>query len=201
MRAHEFLLESSQKQHLIIFDIDDTLLHTTAQIAVIKDGQIVRKLSNQQFNDYILKPGESFDFSEFRDSLKFHTESTPISRMIAKLKHKMRDLRNHVIFLTARGDFDDKDLFLQTFQNLDIDMSRIHVHRAGNLPGDIAPAYKKAVWVRRYLDSGRYDTVSLYDDSSQNLRVFKRLHREYPSIEFHAYHVSTDGKTSTVENI
>lgn len=188
------------KQHLRIFDIDDTLLHTTAQIGVVKDGRVIRRLSNQQFNDYQLRPGESFDFSEFRDSLKFHNESTPITRMIAKLKHSMRDPRNDVIFLTARADFDDRDLFLLTFENLGIDMSRIHVHRAGNLPGDSAPAYKKAVWVRRYLDTGRYSDVTLYDDSTQNLRVFKSLEQEYPRVQFHAHHVGSSGRTRAVES-
>lgn len=196
----EPVAESEQsKKHLVIFDVDDTLLHTTAQIAVVKDGQIVRRLSNQQFNDYVLQPGEQYDFSEFRDALKFNRESTPIGRMIEKLKFKMQNPRNHIIFLTARSDFDDKDLFLQTFKDLHIDMSRIHVHRAGNLPGDDAPAHKKAVWVRHYLDTGRYDSVSLYDDSNQNLRVFKSLDREYPGINFHAYHVGSSGRTRTVE--
>ena len=200
MRAHEFITEAEQpKQHLGIFDIDDTLLHTTAQIAVVKDGQIVRRLSNQQFNDYVLQPGEQYDFSEFRDAIKFNQESTPIGRMIDKLKFKMQNPRNHIIFLTARADFDDKDLFLQTFKDLDIDMSKIHVHRAGNLPGDEAPAHKKAVWVRRYLDTGRYNAVSLYDDSNQNLRVFKSLQSEYPGVRFFAYHVGDSGRTRTVE--
>lgn len=201
MRAHEFITEAEQpKQHLVIFDIDDTLLHTTAQIGVVKNGRLVGKLTNQQFNHYDLKPGEHFDFSEFRDSIKFHRESTPIHRMIEKLKFKMQDPRNDIIFLTARGDFDDRDLFLQTFKNLGIDMSRIHVRRAGNLPGDEAPAYKKAVWVRQYLDTGKYDEVTLYDDSNQNLRVFKELRREYPEVQFHAHHVGSGGQTRTVES-
>lgn len=197
MRSAEF---TTPKKHLICFDIDDTLLHTTAQIAVVKDGRTVAKLSNQQFNDYTLKPGEEFDFSEFRDAIKFNQESRPIHNMIEKLKTKMGNSRNEVIFLTARADFDNKDIFLQTFHDLGIDMDQIHVHRAGNLPGDVAPAHKKAVWVRRYLDTGKYNAVSLYDDSNQNLRVFKALQDEYPGVQFKAYHVGDGGKTRTVEN-
>jgi hypothetical protein len=45
-------------QGLTIFDIDDTLLHTTAKIRVVKNGQVVRELTNQQFNNYKLAPGE-----------------------------------------------------------------------------------------------------------------------------------------------
>ena len=47
---------------LTIFDIDDTLFRTTAQIKVVKDGKFIRSLNNQEFNTYQLKTGESFDF-------------------------------------------------------------------------------------------------------------------------------------------
>ena len=50
---------------LTIFDIDDTLFHTTAQIKVMKDGKVVQSLTNQEFNNYKLQPGEEFDFGEF----------------------------------------------------------------------------------------------------------------------------------------
>ena len=68
MRAKEF---NQPKKDLVIFDIDDTLLHTTAKIRVIKDGRPVRELTNQEFNNYKLQPGEEFDFGEFRDAEKF----------------------------------------------------------------------------------------------------------------------------------
>jgi hypothetical protein len=76
--------------------------------------------------------------------------------MIRKLKTILAYHPNAVvIMLTARADFDNKQEFLQTFSDLGIDMSRVHVHRAGNLPGDAIPAEKKAVWVRRYLDTSK----------------------------------------------
>lgn len=151
MRANEF---TPGNRDLIIFDIDDTLLHTTAKIKVIDaNGQLVRELTNQEFNNYKLQPGEKFDFGEFRNAEKFRQESKPIVPMVRKLKTILSHAGNaKVIMLTARADFDDKETFLQTFQDLGIDMSRVHVHRAGNLPGDESPAYKKAVWVRKYLN-------------------------------------------------
>jgi len=198
MRAREF---TPAKSSLVIFDIDDTLLHTTAQIAVVKNGQVVRKLTNQEFNNYNLQPGESFDFGEFKDAEKFNRESKPIPSMINKLKAIMNHAGNaEVIMLTARSDFDNRDLFLKTFTDLGIDMSRVHVHRAGNLPGDDIPAEKKAVYVRKYLETGKYDHVRLYDDSMSNLRVFKSLKSEYPDVDFRAYYVGPQGTTSTVES-
>jgi|LakMenE18May11ns_1017448.scaffolds.fasta_scaffold9909975_2 hypothetical protein len=192
--------KQSEKIDLIIFDIDDTLMHTTARIKVVKDGRTVRELTNQQFNTYELKPGESFDFGEFRSAEKFRKESKPIKPMVAKLKNILEFHPNaKVIMLTARADFDNKQLFLQTFRDLGIDMSRVHVHRAGNLPGDAIPAEKKAVWVRRYLDTGKYRHVRLYDDSMTNLIVFKNLRKQYPRVDFKAVYVGPGGVTQTVE--
>jgi FMN phosphatase YigB (HAD superfamily) len=196
MRAKEF---NQPKKSLVIFDIDDTLLHTTAKIKVVKDGQVTRELTNQEFNSYELEPGEQFDFGEFRSAEKFNQESRPIQPMINKLNTIMAHAADaEIIMLTARADFDDKHLFLKTFSDLGIDMSQVHVHRAGNLPGDDIPAEKKAIWVRRYLDTGKYDHVRLYDDSMSNLRVFKSLKVEYPDVDFRAYYVGPSGATQAI---
>jgi hypothetical protein len=199
MRAKEF---NQPKKDLVIFDIDDTLLHTTAKIRVIKDGRPVRELTNQEFNNYELQPGEEFDFGEFRDAEKFNKESQPIKPMINKLKTILAHSPNsEVIMLTARADFDDRDTFLKTFTDLGIDMSQVHVHRAGNLPGDAIPAEKKAVYVRNYAKTGRYDHIRLYDDSRSNLSVFKSLNAEFPDIDFRAYYVGPTGGTTIHESI
>jgi hypothetical protein len=199
MRSKEF---TKSLKSLVIFDIDDTLLHTTAKIKVVKNGQTVHELTNQQFNNYELQPGEEFDFGEFRSAEKFNRESEPIEPMIRKLKTILNHSTNaDVIMLTARADFDNKNLFLKTFSDLGIDMSQVHVHRAGNLPGDAIPAEKKAVYVRRYADTGRYDHIRLYDDSKSNLSVFKELKNEYPNIDFRAYYVGASGNTNVFEDI
>jgi putative chitinase len=201
MKAFDILSErqDSPTMGLTIFDIDDTLFHTTAKIKVISNGQEVRTLTNQEFNNYKLQPGEEFDFGEFRSAEKFAKESEPIKPMINTLKRILdRAANTKVIMLTARADFDDKDKFLATFEKYGIDMSRVHVHRAGNLPGDEPPAYKKAIWVRKYLNTGKYNRVNLIDDSMSNLRVFKSLEKEYPQVDFDAYFVKPSGSVQTV---
>ncbi len=57
MRASDFI-KDKPKGILTIFDIDDTLFHTTAKINVVKDGEVVRSLTNQEFNNYELQDGE-----------------------------------------------------------------------------------------------------------------------------------------------
>lgn len=182
---------------LTIFDIDETLMRTTAKIKVVKDGKVIRSLTNQEFNNYKLQPGEQFDFGEFRNAEKFRRESQPIAPMIAKLKAILRNAGDSkVIMLTARADFDDKETFLNTFRDLGIDMSRVHVHRAGNLPGN--PAEAKAVWIKKYLDTGKYSRVRLYDDSMGNIKMFNALAKEYPNIKFFPYLVTHEGGIKTV---
>jgi FMN phosphatase YigB (HAD superfamily) len=69
MRAKEFI-KAKPSRILTIFDIDDTLFHTTAKIKVVKDGEVVRTLTNQEFNNYELQDGEDYDFGEFRNAEK-----------------------------------------------------------------------------------------------------------------------------------
>jgi hypothetical protein len=185
---------------LHIFDIDDTLMHTTAKIKVKdNDGNVVRSLTNQEFNDHKLEDGHSYDFSEFRSSDKFKDDSEPIRPAIAKLKAIHNNIKNkpssksRIIMNTARADFDDKEKFLSKFRAHGIDIDNIHVHRAGNIPGDEQPAQKKLVYIRKHLDSGNYREAHMYDDSTTNLRAFKSLQSEYPNVKFHAWHAKPDG--------
>lgn len=203
MRLHE-LLEAYGDSNLglTIFDIDDTLFHTTAKIKVVKDGNVIKTLDNQQFNNYELQPGEEFDFGEFRSAEKFNKESQPIEPMIAKLNAILKNAGDSkVIMLTARADFDNKDLFLDTFRKHGIDIDLIHVHRAGNIGGDAIPAEKKAVFVKQYLDTGKYGRVRMYDDSMTNLKVFNKLQQEYPNVKFSAYFVNQNGSIRTVKDV
>jgi hypothetical protein len=182
---------------LTIFDIDDTLFRTTAQIKVVKDGKIIKSLNNQEFNTYKLQPGESFDFGEFQNAEKFNRESIPIGPMIAKLKAIINNAGDSkVIMLTARSDFDNKELFLDTFRKYGIDMDRVHVHRAGNLSG--SPSQNKAVWIRRYLDTGDYARIRLYDDAMSNIKMFISLQQEYPDVKFFPYFVTHEGSIKTI---
>jgi hypothetical protein len=194
----EFLLES---KGLHVFDIDETLMKTNAKIHVKdKNGNHVGSLDNQEFNDHKLEHGHHYDFSEFRDSKKFHDESTPIHPMIRKVQAIQKRIKagghkSRIIMNTAREDFDDKKPVLDKFKKHGIDMDDIHLHRAGNIKGDQKPAEKKNVILRKHLDTGKYDHVHFYDDSKTNLKHFNNLKAEYPHIKFHAHHVDHDGKT------
>ena len=163
------------KTKLTFFDIDETVFHTFAKINVMKDGKVVKKLSNQEFNTYKLCDNEMFDFTEFRDSKVFYDTSKPINNIVNLVK-KYIDKNHRVIFLTAREDFKDKHLFLETFRKygINIDHPNVYVERSGNLKHISSVSDRKKEVVKKYL-SEKYSVVKMYDDDRKNLETFKNF--------------------------
>ena len=186
---------------LTIFDIDETLFHTKAKVAVMHDGKVVRMLDNQEFNTYKLKDGESFDFKEFKSAEVFRRTSTPIASMVEKAKAIVKAKKNphsKAIIVTARADFDNKDEFLNTFRDHGIPIDSMHVERSGNL-GISSPAEAKKVVFRKYLNTKNYVKARLYDDAMSNLKAFLELQSEYRDIEFEAWFVKSDGSVKRIK--
>jgi FMN phosphatase YigB (HAD superfamily) len=190
MRLYEI-----QQSKLVIFDIDDTLVHTQTKVHVVKDGRVVRSLNSHEFTHYKPGPGEEFDFGDFRSAREFFERSRPIIPMIAQLKNNIAT-GNRVVMVTARADFDDRELFLDTFRKYGVDMSRVHVYRAGNIERKIKIDEKKKIIIRSLLDQTQYDKAIMYDDSVPNLDSFVSLKKEYPKTKFYAWHVSLEGEAS-----
>jgi len=191
----EFLSESQDGAGLTIWDIDETLFKTTARVHIVKDGKIIKTLGNKQYNTYHLQPGESFDFREFKDARHFQSTSEPIAKAIRKLiaMHKNIKARgSKMVVITARSDFDDRDIFLDTFRKQGIDIDDIYVHRAGNLNMPNSAAGKKII-IKQYLDTGKYTRARLFDDAVSNLQMFKDLTHEYPNVKFEPFLAHEDG--------
>lgn len=196
-RFKEYLKQEKEYGSLTIFDIDDTLFHTTAQIAVKKDGKVIKKLTNQEFNDYVLKSGETFDYKEFYDASKFYKESKPVAKMMAKaiaiLRNSVRNPKSKVIIVTARANFDNRDKFLATFKKHGFDIDKVRVERAGNIKDIEVGAIKKAVIINNYLKTGQFGRVRFFDDAMSNLKEFLKLKSRFPKIDFEAWFVNEEG--------
>lgn len=182
---------------LTIFDIDETLFHTTAHVIVRGPGGVVRrKLNNKEFNDYRPKSDDTLDFSEFKNADLFYETSKPIRKMFNRIKLIMRMKKNpnsKVIILTARSDFDNKDKFIATFRKHGLtEIDDIHVHRAGNFTG-YSPAEAKRIYIEQYLKTGKFYKTRLFDDSEANLKMFNRLKLKYSNVEFDAWQVVYSG--------
>jgi len=170
---------------ITFIDIDETTFNTYAKIGVMKNGKKIKSLTNQEFNTYDLQPGESFNFDEFRDSEVFNKTSKPIDLMIKKIQKLIDCIKLHgktekVIFLTARADFNDKELFLKTFRQngIDIDDASVYVERSGNLTDIKNVADRKRYVIIKYLKSGKYSAVRMFDDDIKNLKTFIELGKE-----------------------
>lgn len=190
---------TQQNGILYIVDVDETLFSTTALISVIKDGQVVKRLTNQEYNTYILQDGERFNFGEFMDSLKFYKESTPIKRMIEtiiRIHNKIKlNLYPHskMMIVTARDGFDDEVVFKQTFKDQGIDIDSIEVLCAGGMVKEKVPTpVKKKMVIKPYLEAG-YKAVYMIDDSKPNLSKFLELAEDYPGTNFKAFLASHAG--------
>ena len=184
----EHLFES-QGHGLTMFDIDDTLFTTNNKVHVVKDKQVIKKLSAAEFNMYQKGPGEKYDYTEFRDAARFQKQAKPIRPLLAKLKAMAKNIKqkagSQIILLTARTNFDDKNTFLNTFRKFGIPIDDIRVERAGqlNARSDVA----KKIIVNDYLKKGMFNRVRLYDDHKQNLVSFLKLRDDYPNVDFEAY--------------
>ena len=196
---NEYIIEQAGKG-LTIFDIDETMFKTKARVKVVKDGETIKSLDNKEFNNYKLKRGEKFDFGEFRSAEIFNKTSTPIARMINKVKAVLKNatkVGSRVIIVTARPNFDNKKLFLDTFRKQGIDIDKIYVERAGNLGGGPAAENKKIIF-RKYLDQKIYKRIRLFDDARSNLKAFLSLQKDYPDVSFEAFLAKPNGSVSRV---
>lgn len=180
MRLKEYTLnelKSGWGQGITFIDIDETIFKTKALIYVMKDGKIIKKLSNQEFNTYELNDGESYDFREFMNAELFKKTSIPIPGVVNRIKRMFKniDVRgSRVVLLTARADFDKRDVFLSTFSDIGIPINQIYVERAGNLSGGTVSELKKRI-ILKYIKDGDYRRVRLIDDDIKNLKDFLTL--------------------------
>lgn len=196
---NEFIIERAGVG-LTIFDIDETMFITKAKVKVIKDGKTIKSLDNKQFNKYKLNKDEQFDFGEFRSAEIFNKTSTPIARMIDKVKAILKNATkagSKVIIVTARPNFDNKELFLDTFRQQGIDIDNIYVERAGNL-GTGPAADNKVVIFKKYLDQKIYKRMRLFDDALSNIKAFNNLKNEYEDVEFEGYLAKHNGSVRRI---
>ena len=186
-------------KEITFFDIDDTLFEGEAKV-LVKDSithAILEELTPAKYNNYKNNSKEYLDFSQFTSTDKFVETSTPMTKTIQILQDfyeiaKTSD--SEVYLLTARGDFDKKEEFIEFLIKNGIeaghkDEQKVHVFRAGNIPG-LDNAGKKYRIIKNLLQNSDFETVRLYDDSEDNLEAFKKLELDYPNINVEAYLVN-----------
>lgn len=199
MRFDSYLneLASEYGKGITFIDIDETIFKTFAMIHVVdkETGELIKKLNNQEFNTYKLKPGEEFKFHEFRNAKVFKETSIPIPQTINRIKRMFQNIDQRgskVILLTARANFDDKETFLSKFREVGIPIDKIYVERVGNfmespeiyrriikkqgMPKSVSDAKKKVIM--DYITTGEYRRVRLIDDDMKNIQDFLSIEKD-----------------------
>lgn len=176
---------------LTIFDIDDTLMKTSAAVYVVTAQGKRTKLTAQEFNSYQLKPGEYFDFQEFEDSDLFHDTSEPIAQIWRTAQNTLantgRRPGSRVVIITARGPFNNTEKFLKTFEKHGLDMNKVRVFTVGG-------ARNKKPLIRQLLQQHNYTETRIFDDHLGNLKDFLSLSSEFPHVVFKAFGVGPQGQ-------
>jgi len=183
---------------LNVWDIDDTLGKTSARVNVMKDGKVVKVLEPGEFNSYKLKAGEEFEFSQFRSGKVFRDTFKPISTVLDRAKKIVMNQSENSdsIILTARADFEDHKEFLQTWRDHGFPIDHVYVERSGNLSklkADSPAHINKGVVLKRYLKTGKYDRVRMWDDHEKNLDILFKVAAMFPEVETIGYLVK-DGR-------
>ena len=187
---------------ITFIDVDETLFFTSAKI-IVRDKfskRIISKLTNKEYNSYVLSENEEFDFSQFVSAETFISSSKPNKPMInilQKLFEVSKSSNSEVYLLTARSDFDDKNKFLNFLIDNGIPVghrnnNKIHVIRAGNMPGSDNAMKKYSIIKKMLQDKNKFTSVRLYDDAISNLKAFNDLKLDFPNINFQGYLIDGD---------
>lgn len=174
MLDESYTINGITSDRILIFDIDDTLIYSNATINVVKNGEVVKTLSSAEFNHYVRKPGESFDFSNF-DSEELLNDAK-FTRYWDTLKREY-EKGTHISILTARGR---KTMIRRFFMQHGIEIKSNLVFCCGDAffpyVGDIK--YKKAKVIEHLHNLG-YHTFVFFDDNADNLLMAKRMEKLY----------------------
>lgn len=169
-----FTVNNTISDKIILFDLDDTIIHTTAKISVFKNGECIKKLSNSDFNDYILKSGESFGFEEFGDfDILSKSKFTPYWNTLKREYNK----GTHIGILTARNNCDMiKKFFLKNGIRIKDELIMAINDSSLGLSGTIQQRKSEAISI---LAAAGYKLFIFFDDNEPNLESAKKLEKKY----------------------
>jgi len=197
MKNFKEYLEEGRSTTAHLFDMDETLVsHDSRHLKIhIRDnqGKLIRSLTNQEFNKYKLKPGEHYDFKDFKSAKVFGRSAHPIHKMINKMNSlKRRGFRTEIV--TARSDIDNKEAMRKHLMKHGIDINTTHLRRAGNVEGTSTGDRKRRV-ISSLITRHKLREVHLYDDDIGNHRHFAKLKHEHPGVRLVSHIVSHNEKT------
>lgn len=172
----EAKIKGTKIGRLAVFDLDDTLIMSSAKIQVLdKRGRVIKLLTPAEFNFFKMDPkSHTLSFSEF--------ENTEILRNAEFITHVLEKLKNfyqkgvHVCILTARSNSSIiRSFFLENGIDIHPDLVIAVNDPAYSFKGSIAE--RKSEALRMLIDEGYHDFI-FFDDNQENLDHAKELEKE-----------------------
>ena len=172
----KFSVNNTFSNRLLVFDLDDTLIHSKANV-IVKRGRKTLVLTPADFNHYTWQEGDSVDFSQFRsDDILDNAEFTRYWKTLEREYRK----GTHICILTARGD---ADMIWRFFRRQGVEIKNELVIAVEDpkfgLTGTVAERKRQAI--ESLIDLG-YRTFVFFDDSQDNLDYAKSLEREFSDL-------------------
>ena len=168
----KFSVNGSFSDRLLVFDLDDTLIHSKANV-VVKRGTKTMVLTPADFNHYQWEEGDIVDYSQFRSDEIL--DSAELTKYWNTLKREYKK-GTHICILTARGD---ADMVWRFFKRKGIEIKNELVIAVEDpkfgLTGSVAEKKRKAI---ESLATLGYRTFVFFDDSEENLRFAKSLEKD-----------------------
>lgn len=178
-------------KRIIIFDLDDTLIHSDAKIRVFNStsNEMVSALSPTQFNYHVPGQSQYFSFEDFdcekilgRSKL-YPTTYRSFKRYLAK--------GIPVSIITARSN---KKIIVDFFKSKNVHLKPSLVYPVSNpnstFTGSIAQRKKQAI---AELISKGYNNITFYDDNIENLAAALELNSD--DVQVKIIHVSHGQKS------
>lgn len=140
-----------------VFDFDDTLAFTDCMVVVrLENGEILRRLTPSEYNQYELPEGCKFDYSEFESLIN------PRANFMMALAKEVYNEQHSIYILTARGSA-AADGIHQFLTEHNIDAKEIIC--VGDSAKDIAK--EKRTVLMTIMEN--FDKVYFYDDDEKNV--------------------------------
>lgn len=163
-----------KNKKILLFDIDDTLVETSAKIFVRTCDGVKKVLTNNEYNTYKLSSGEFFDYTEFDDYERLMKDN--LTKYFNTLKREYSK-GTSIAIITARGSIKGVEKFLRKY-GISLDRNLIFAISDPSLKLKGTIKERKANVIKRLHKTG-YNTFVFFDDNEDNLYAAKNLENNY----------------------
>lgn len=178
-----FLKFSDFNKRIVLFDLDATLISSTAKIKVTDDSGTSFEISPEEFTHFSATANQKLDLSQFRD---------PSILRNAKIKWPILNILKRAMLsgvavgiVSAREDKEMIFTYLNDYLGLKswgkLDPTLVYCvngtsHFSGNTP------HRKMLAIEEIIKRG-FNDITMYDDDPKNLKEIFTLQTKYPHIK------------------